>query len=1182
MRTINRSSLFLDAPVAAIAGGAQWLCLAVGNRVLAVDARSPASSVSVVGDDPGAHRNGEMWLVAELPDGAVISTLEQHVTVGAEAAVVVVIGSGDRVYAASLLHKVQQSVTLVHPAFEDSARILQIRSLGPGAGVLVLTAFNSAFLFPDESLAVAHVATPITLSVVRYVVDGLGIALAADAVAEVGSGSIAVFAGTYAGAISAWRVPAAAAAADFTKKQQRRQGGQPVVSGGTLPVLSCIKAHRPGCAVFAVKALTVRRGGTTDSVCFCVATCSDDRSASLYVATAVAGGLAEGMAWVCCWRGSGASFARRRVFDVSLHLTSGDDDDDPALLLAAGGEDGTVHALSFRAQDLAVAARTAAGEVVAPVTLLHRSSQHDGRGVYKVALLSAVNSTAAAVVSCGFDGAAHCTPLPPQRPRTATLVWRDMKRRRHVRGVACDEQGALLACTEDELIIAPLDAQLEEEGEQQQQQQRIPLPTAEAGSAKRELPSCISAVAFQPRRPLIALVGTTCGNVYGVPYSAAATTREQKDVVEEEEEKVHSNVAVLLCGASPTSSSSKVLLLRGVYWNEHLLLASVHADRSLVVSAVRCLEESPVVWMAASCPGVHTTALSMCVVVTAGGGELPLLCIFVGDDEGGLSIHLTDLTRRHEATTLPHHERLFQHAVASVQMEATPPLSVSARRVTAVSVEGEWRVFLLDTAARRVDIRPVSCPLRLPWRISSVLACSSTVAVTLFGNDVSVHARRSCCFSWQQVAQYHGVKAPRLLSATIPTATAGAGDLSAFVCHCSDGARAEWHACSSANGTRVLHGGATIGREYNTALFLPSPVSCFLCGSENSMITAMSLQSTATRGTDLPLTFSGPHDSNILAMALCGSSSSSRKDTVRFVTAGGLATLALWEWSARHSWSVVAHVSQPQQQQKQNSAGEGTDSRGVPRFLSVCVTCEDIVVGSSDGALKVFALTDTLALRREMLLCPSVPKPVTAVVTLSAADRLVVAGDTNGVVAVCDVASGAVLSHHSWAKAAVNALAVGLRLQDAAGMWRVLAAMDSGDVVLLHVGVAAVDVVCMLRVGLTAARGVSWLHAPQEDVAVAVNDERLVYLRAHDASTAAAAAAAAAAEAETVDTAEPLCVTGHRRVNVRGISGLAVASATACMVVGQGVEVLPLSGGDHSKDEKEKNERDDEVNSTLK
>ncbi|RNF06592.1 hypothetical protein TraAM80_03862 [Trypanosoma rangeli] len=1163
MPSSSRNSCILYAPVTAVSIGLQRICFAIGNRVLEGDADVGSSS--------------DFQVAAELPHGAVITALEQHAVSDLTGAldIILLIGSGDSVFVANSSSQEGRSggSHLSQFVLDDMARVLRLRSLGQGGGALAVTAMNSAYLIREETLCSVHTsATPPLL--VRYAVTGLGVALAADAVVVRDDAAMAVFTGTYAGSIAVWRVPPAGT-------RGRNNEEETGITHGAVNPISWIIAHRPGCAVFAVKVTILRDIAASDHVRFCVATCSDDRTATLYVSNSVPAfsSMMEGMRWKCCWRGVGASFSRRRVFDVSLLLIA---EHGGMLLLATGGEDGSVQVFGFPSQELIRATTTltspteaAEGEVapVAPVRLLHRGHQHDGRGVYKVALLRNPASDATAVVSCGFDGAVHHTPVSPCPGRSAMIVLRNVQPRRHVRGVLCDNEGSFLACTEDELIVFLQGATAKE--------QRLPIPIT---GTKKELPSCLSvAVGSCWRRRqqyLLTLLGTTGGKVYGMWYSS---TGAQPQCQKEEDEEVEMRDVVVLLHAS-ASQASKVLLVRGILRQERVLLVSVHASGVLIV-----LEVDPFhgiaskVWMTSQCAGVHTTTLSMCMLAPQlvtqheeyeqqkqQQGQDPelqqqYLCLFVGDDDGCISVDLVQTMGDACANTnlLPR-ERLFQGAIASVTRQASH-MKGPCERITVVSAQGEVRVLLLHVGGRNVDILPVSSPLRLPWRISSVLAYSETVAVTLFGTDISVYRRHPSRFSWYLVAEYHGVRAPRLLSATISTDLSGVGGIPVFVCHCSDGVQAEWFTCDALSGTRILLGGAIIGREYNTTLFLPSPASAVICGGENSMLTAFSLPYSSQMCMDTPVAFTGPHDSNILAMATCAATGDS--GSVRFVTVGGLATLALWEWSMHHSWRVIAHVGQ----HRESVAGGEAEGRGVPRFLSVCVTCEDIVVGGSDGKVRLFSLSEGLQLRRKVLLCASTPKPVMAVATLSAKDRLVVMGDTNGVLGVCGVADGSVTARLTWARSAVNAIAVGRQLQpwlqqqdgprqmkteegNMFAVWRVLVAMDSGEVALLHVGVSAIEMVCAVRVGLTAARGVCWIPGlPRDDadtdVAVTVNDERLACLFIREVS-------------EATGRTEMLYVAWHTRVNVRGVSGLAVASlmerSLCAVVVGEGVEVVSL------------------------
>ncbi|CBH18081.1 hypothetical protein, conserved [Trypanosoma brucei gambiense DAL972] len=1174
MRPQADRSSFLHAPVTAVSVSSSWFCLAVGHRVL-------ASSV----DDDMDHSS--VFVVTELPNGAVITALEQHrmsyIATNELIISAVVIGSADRVYAAPLYRnelregappaaKPHNSVLLL--SLNNFARILYIQSLGDVAGILVLTTLNSAHVIPEQHLMVGWDASAGVAMreesqgiVLRRTVKGLGIALAASALMTADRCNILIFTGTYAGGVAVWSVP-------ITSAEQQLRG----MDDGTesLPVLSRISAHSPGCAVFAVKAVAIggsgeQRNGSAVTSRICVATCSDDRTATVYVShsdhsvgedtcTASHFQLTEKTRWVCCWRGSRAALARRRLFDISILPTR----THSRVVVATGGEDGTVNVLCFNQGEL-----EAAETPLKPQTIHCRTHQHEGSGVYKVALVEHAVSSGyvTAVVSCGFDGCVYYTRLQPSELRKATLIpCTPIKQRCHVRGLHCDDNGTLLACTEDEFIIIHF-----HKGDTSPHEQRFPLPTTCSG--KKDVPSCLSAITslspplvpsnnFAPKH--IALIGTTGGGVYGVLYGAWYSNAAEK----ENGGRAPPTVVKLM------TSSSKVLFVRGLQYQQHLVLATVHAGGQLVVSAFENISERSTEWLSAVCAGTHTTALTLRLMKRTLRREC--LCILTGDDEGSLYIHTVEPGESQETQPLAWRDRLFQSPVAAVDTEEVVlPTSNSETRVTVLSHQGEWRALVVDSDdILKVDIRSISCPLLLPWRVSTVLAWSNgaakcgkgsndlSFAVTLFGTDITVFSRRPQISGWHPIAQCHEVRAPRLLTAAVSSGVAADGAEGkgryAYVCHCSNGREGEWCEYNPENSSRLLYGGVATGRDYNTVIVLPEPAACILCGAEQSTVSVLSLPSKATNAMETPQTLSGPHESNILGMSYCSIADGSVTcgEEVRFVTVGSLATVAVWEWSVRHSWRVMAHMNVRQQRVRGNgdSAVDGptaTTSQCVPRFLSVCTTAKDIVVGGSDGALRIFGFTSKLILRQKVVLDPQTPRPVTAVCALSIMGGLVIAGDTGGALCVCCAQKGEVLSRSVWKKVAVDALSVEKqerREGTGAASWRVLAAMDSGDIVLVRASTHGIETLSSVRVGLTAGRGVSWINCGETEsmkehdgMAVAVNDERLTFLRIRG---------------------DVFHVAGERRVNVRGVSGLAIDPSASppdmCVVVGQGVETVPL------------------------
>ncbi|CCD16074.1 unnamed protein product, partial [Trypanosoma congolense IL3000] len=343
----------LHGPVTAVSAGPSCLCFAVGNRVL------------------GCNVNDfDVFVVAQLPHGAAITAVEQHTVVGSEGGVagnlgiVVLVGSGDRVYAAPLHHvKVHEGEK--HPVMRENAqqllslgtfaRVLCIQTLGINAGVLVLTTLNSVVFIPEEGIVGTTSSSSrgtctgeSLVGVASYAAKGLGVALAASALVTTSQTDVLIFTGTYAGGVAVWGAPIKRLGSTAAGISSDGEG-----DNHNLPLLSWIAAHRPGCAIFAVKTFMVTecRDNSVQATRLFVATCSDDRTAKLYKSyvsndmdTKECCEMMSSTKWVCCWCGEGATFSRRRLFDIAVLVTEADS----SVLIATGGEDGAVHVFSFQ------------------------------------------------------------------------------------------------------------------------------------------------------------------------------------------------------------------------------------------------------------------------------------------------------------------------------------------------------------------------------------------------------------------------------------------------------------------------------------------------------------------------------------------------------------------------------------------------------------------------------------------------------------------------------------------------------------------------------------------------------------------------------------------------------------------------------------------------------------------
>lgn len=1264
---------------------------AISNRVLCVQ-RVSDSSACTSWPTVAGHR-----VVCELPSGATVIAV-------AHSSHFVLAASADCIYAAGvaasteeskvdLCSKREQSVRVL---CTDGARILRVHYAGEKVGFVVATALNSVYVIPLHHLASQFTAAssgthaPVVPPALFCVAEGprLGVILAMDTLvtvegdsqsspsADTGSHMVAVYAASYSGSVVEWGSSFGASTGTATHSSTTTKKGC---------ILAHIAAHHAGCAVFAVKAWS-RRGTTRYSLAELVATCSDDRSATLFRRVGAHQNGAQGAPtfprgesippnqWECVWRGAGTGFSRSRVFDIAVYGEA-IADHSVRVWCGVGSEDGGVQVVHFPTISMvASGSRPEEGRttMAAAETLLYRPNQHDGHGVYKVGFsaLCAKESgeeqdAAPGVVSCGFDGTVALTRfytpslnshgggevarlcVVPEAGRTAAS-----RHRPRVRGVHVDLSGRALVTTETELLVwsgleseAPARlhwaAALSSEHE----------PLSAALDRKGRLPTALASLCSDASQ-FYALVGTESGAVVLQPYTAATeNTADQLIGIRSDAWLPFRKVISATVFRNATNSNSCGAVVVAV-------VVSCHGDQSVLLTVVKTSPHStPQLFVLAKCGGCSgplSTAVHVRWAMRESDDRETAAWVLVGEKTGQLrgfdfrgiavaspeSVHASN-ANLHQPVVLPPliDVSLFGPGVpiAALYSEeeaetmaapqgdrkavADDSLPQPLLPVTIVAADGAFvQTSLGALRCGRAGTRVV-CPLRFPSGVSGVLAASPAMWITQYGTAVSVYTRRPGVHTWRCAASYTGVRAPRLLAARVYPCEGSESRTDCVIAHCSDGEHVERlhhgyagggggknllrHMTCAPDSTTVLFGGVIPGKDFCCAQYLPSPVHGVVCGNEDSTLTVLHLPCGGVKegpalNDALPLTFAGPHSSNVLAMTLLHCADA----VCRFVSVGGLATVVVWECSAAWRWRVVAHSSATEDDLcpnadkqgsektiarakaahlKKHDKGErrtvvvpgsprGVSTESVPRHLSVCaLNSHTFVVGSSDAHLYLYRLRssgeeETLSCERRRLLRESCPRPVFAVnrdapSTLEgerepAPMTMMIAGDTTGNVYLVAGTELAVVACGKMEESAVNALSVMHRVKDAACVesgsqsWRALSVHDSGTVRLLALSAqkrgahyCSGSVVCLMQYGggVTAGRAVSWpaLRSP----AVVVGEERMTEL-----------------SLDVVSLAQ-LHVRDERRVNVRCVSGVATRTSdsgaiTGIAVVGQGVELL--------------------------
>lgn len=1064
------------------------------------------------------HSKGvEGELTARAPNGVVLSAIGRSNTH-------VLAAAADCVYCIPIDGVADPDNNSLRPVLRTcGGRVLCIVYDRASLLFVVVTADNKAFTVSQEAVATAYTQNTVCSQVMVRSGPGTAVVLAADALVEAND-RCSIFTATYAGSVSLWsfRVREQPSSDDFA----------PCADHSKVP------AHRPGCAILAIQALQ-------DSAGYYVATCSDDRTATLYHASELP--QTNSPSWRLLWRGEGSSFSRGRVFDVCLWASS----TRPVLFYGVGSADGSIQVVEVA---------LCGGTEGPPARYWYRAEQHSGLGTFRVGFAPPCDRATEPplLISGGFDGTICATRWSMDSDDATQFCHCAVVsgERRKIRGVHVDGGGRTLYCTESEVVA--LDT-------------GFPAPTVLRSFNLHKIangmwplkllrPTCITTVTEGPLA--IALVGTEGGHLFVLTYLGRPAD-PWLATVWSGHHKVLAMKAVSIAqslGCCDASSSTKLVVL------------SSHSDNSVRLSVV---DDSTVSTVARCCGCSGLQTVSFGLVYRDADNCAKSIRALVGDKKGALRSYELDLSALGAARLSDPRDlqpvtvtQIFPPSLSVALLDMTLCNGTTSVPVNVFSIDGNYgRVDLvsLEGTATGAEI-PIAehpllqCPLRFPHKITVCLAVSSSCLVAQFGTSVSVYRRTPQVHTWRRVATYLSVKAPRLIAAAIIEGEDGS--VRAVMSHCSDGVHIEGHqyttTAEGATDTSILHGGLKTGKDFNCTVFHPAPLACFLHGSEDSSVVV----DVGGPASTSPTTLVGPHQSNILAMACMPPPHTGAPAVARVVTTGGLATVAVWEWTPVTDWRVV------------NSKTDTSDLRGradysqyVPRYLSVLpVDAETVVAGGSDGLLRVLRLSprterntpnDTLRCVMSFPLNRVHPKPIMALGTLhseGAAPMRFVAGDTNGVLYVLLLtwssdgdAQLTVEAQQRLEQSAVNAITqTGYTVQRPSGNSSTFFASlhDSGILHFVEVTGSSNDVTVMtplaaMPTGVTAGRGVVWpgLNEPL----YAVNDERVLRL------------------CVTPDVFPFMQVVSKRRVNVRCVSGMAVGARDfdgryQLTVVGQGTE----------------------------
>ncbi|CBZ26380.1 conserved hypothetical protein [Leishmania mexicana MHOM/GT/2001/U1103] len=451
-----------DAPITAIvcSGSRGEVYFAAGNTVHCSRTDSLTCSTSV--SEPQASSTTVRFATA--PPGTTINEID--VAHPSSPRPIVFMGAADRVLAqcGAADDPSRYSCSIVLHA--DEARVLRIVVDERRGVVHVLTASNDWFYGALDNIAQAlraqttssHYDVSARCAFARVSGPRLGVVLAADCLVQhpllpegregdvtgvpegMAGVSCRLFSATYAGEVVEWEAEEQdeCVRVAYTESQQLR--GQ---CARSCYVVSRVQAHPSGCAIFSVRAkatysMLCGTGSAQDDATVLtrvhLVTCSDDRSVALYERRGSIASTSKHLDrsaepqerdWVLLWRGSGAGFARSRIFDVALHAaswpyaTEGPEQPWRSCIVFVGvaGEDGAVQVVEVNARedgDLVtwpLRHRTQSDRWRAAATpRLVRLHQHRGHGAYRVAF-STSSPHSVTLISGGFDGAVFAHTL---------------------------------------------------------------------------------------------------------------------------------------------------------------------------------------------------------------------------------------------------------------------------------------------------------------------------------------------------------------------------------------------------------------------------------------------------------------------------------------------------------------------------------------------------------------------------------------------------------------------------------------------------------------------------------------------------------------------------------------------------------------------------------------------------
>lgn len=856
LSTCDAPVSFFHGPINAVATLSCGVLFSSGNQVWrsAFSTRQKAKGAPI--DVASTAR-----LCATVPDGAIITciaVMNGATADGSGTASVILMGTADRLFAKEFIEREDGDRDFVArrpPTIRNSdssvlsgscilnamgGRLLSIIADERRGVIVVLTGSNDLFIGRVKSRCcqVSQVGGSVTalssgavetITFRRIVGPSLGVVLAATAVVKCSCSSdtcgdirCTVYAATYAGTVVEW--------VGVDK-------GDAVNSSPNAPgvVQSTIAAHGKGCAIFSVcaAATTAKQRGEHGLATSYIATCSDDRTATLF-ARRESEGAKKKVEWILIWRGSGASFSRSRVFDVDLLLKSSVHNSSRAVIyIGIASEDGGVQVAKVNPVP-----RSSGGEAEmekhvqgasscresseARVCIAH-SHQHRGHGTYRVAFIPVGDEDEEPrIVSGGFDGTVALHQCDEQREVSFTVLHGGRSatgKQSGVRVVHIDSQGWLLACTGSRLFVYDSVSKRKWEVD-------LPFGGSDAETARKEnligsqiLPTVLETIAVPALTSdsrsveLYAVIGTTSGSVGLTSYTPSPDSSAAGPFFKCCTASVYRS-KVTHMSVLPAGGSAKTL-----WW-----LATSHIHGAVVLSLLQpssCKEEggsglslTPLtVYEDTAGPLVSTIAL-----LSTGPGEDDACAapfwLLIGDRSGTLhgvaaspniSLSSTGAPSEHPQIRLP----LCNAAVVC----ATPFLPELRLGIECVYVEhddgsrgghticvvgsgGAFAYLILPAISSALSSGVQSGvaagahhaePMRFVFECATVLTASRQAWVLQSGATVSMYRRFPGSGSWTLVNSSLGVRAPRLLAARVKQSTLDREVRFISFAHCSDG-----------------------------------------------------------------------------------------------------------------------------------------------------------------------------------------------------------------------------------------------------------------------------------------------------------------------------------------------------------------------------------------------------------